>query len=223
MDLFGIYVRFKPNFQCKQYKHIKLFLRFILWYVKKNRININAISAYNSISWNGLSQTVHLVSPSSSSSLSSSTVPLCCEAANDEWNAGYKSIRVFTLSSVSANVCVYASGHSSINYNPLRTMIRDPSRCGRITWSRTAREEGHRSVAWQVDTLVNYSWIIKSKRQYRFDLQNEEPSRRSYGIRDDLTNFVEPTGIIFDELVCAALNIADFKSHYNIRVIISPF
>jgi len=49
------------------------------------------MSTYNSISWNGLSQTVHLVSPSSSSSLSSSTVPLCWEAVNEEYhNTDYK-------------------------------------------------------------------------------------------------------------------------------------
>lgn len=53
------------------------------------------INAYSSISWNGLSQTVHLVSPSSSSSLSSSMVPLCCEAVNDEYSSDHKcSVRI---------------------------------------------------------------------------------------------------------------------------------
>lgn len=139
-------------------------------HIMLSRIN-NRINTYNSISWNGLSQTVHLVSPSSSSSLSSSIVPLCCEAVNDKYNADHKCSRLTDLIArakvaipfaICVCVCVCMNGHNSINYYPLQAMIRDPSLCGRITWSRTARGPQEWRDKW---TRGYYSWIIKLKRR----------------------------------------------------------
>jgi len=119
------------------------------------------------MSWNGLSQTVHLVSPSSSSSLSSSTVPLCCEAVNDECNTDHKcSRRIGDNASKNRNsirgLCV-CERSQLYKLQPPRTMIRDPSWCGRITWSRTARGPQEWRDKW---TSADCSWIIKLKRRY---------------------------------------------------------
>lgn len=115
---------------------------------------ISFYDTYSSISWNGLSQTGHLVSPSSSSSLSSSTVPLCCEATSIEKKRHMKRpCRKRNEDRLEVIIPFhFVTGCGSINYNP-----ENDDTWPVLVWANYVIEKragSQQRVAWQVDAGI---------------------------------------------------------------------